>query len=229
MAIRRPVTESRLDVDSPGSNDSSKGWSRKDEDRSKDLVRLDCCCVRKTRKTLILSPSTTKSISSASLSRSFRASLTEFLPLVLRFLELKAWLTCLRTHPNLLRSEPSLWEESQWSSSWLRSDLPCPYPLGTGRLCQSMLYERLRRKWPVPKGTILAVTAFSLIRWGDQWRQMSIGDGRSRLGSVAGRHPIYPSKPVGSELRMNGWLLPGRWSCLGGATETPTLRTHHTR
>jgi hypothetical protein len=29
-----------LDVDSPGSDGSSNDWSRKDEDRSKDLVRL---------------------------------------------------------------------------------------------------------------------------------------------------------------------------------------------
>src|SRR5947208_14716958 len=56
-----------------------------------------------------------------------------------RFLGLKAWLTCLRTHPNLSSSEPSLSEESQWSLSWLHSDLPCPYPLGTWRLCQSLL------------------------------------------------------------------------------------------
>jgi len=40
MAIRRSVTGSRLDVDSPGSDGSSNDWSRKDEDRSKDLVRL---------------------------------------------------------------------------------------------------------------------------------------------------------------------------------------------
>jgi DNA polymerase IV len=43
------------------------------------LVRLACCCFLKTLKTLILSPSTTKSISSASFSRSLRASLTELL------------------------------------------------------------------------------------------------------------------------------------------------------
>ena len=29
-----------MDVDSPGSDGSSNDWSRKDEDRSKDLVRL---------------------------------------------------------------------------------------------------------------------------------------------------------------------------------------------
>src|SRR5262249_44807468 len=55
----------------------SNGCSRKDEDRSG--VRLAGCCLRKTRKTLILSPSPTKSMSPCSLSRSFKASLTEFL------------------------------------------------------------------------------------------------------------------------------------------------------
>jgi hypothetical protein len=37
------------------------------------------------------------------------------------------------------------------------------------------------------------------IRWGDQWRQISIGDGRSKLGSGLRRHPIHPSKPAGSD------------------------------
>src|SRR5262245_40924072 len=52
--------------------------SRKDEDRSNDLVRLPSCCFRKTLKTLILSPSPTKSMSPFSLRLSFKASLTEF-------------------------------------------------------------------------------------------------------------------------------------------------------
>src|SRR5262249_14609126 len=33
--------------------------------------------------------------------------------------------------------------ESQWSLSWPRSDLPCPYPLGTWPLCQSMVHRWL--------------------------------------------------------------------------------------
>jgi hypothetical protein len=47
------------------------------------------------------------------------------------------------------------------------------------------------------------------IRWGDQWRQISIGDERSKLGSGLRRHPIHPSKPAGSELHTNGWLFAG--------------------
>src|SRR6516165_9223578 len=58
----------------------SNGCSRKDEDRSNDLVRL-ACCFRNTLKTRILSPSPTKSMSPFSLSLSLRASLTEFLAL----------------------------------------------------------------------------------------------------------------------------------------------------
>jgi hypothetical protein len=58
---------------------SSALSSRKDEDRSNDLTRLPSCCFRKTLKTLILSLSATKSMSPFSVSRFFRASLTEFL------------------------------------------------------------------------------------------------------------------------------------------------------
>ena len=61
-----------------GSNNSPNGCSRKDEDKSKG-VRLPWFCFRKTLTTLILSPSVAKSISSFSLSRCFKAFLTEFL------------------------------------------------------------------------------------------------------------------------------------------------------
>ena len=94
MAMRRSVTGSRVAAASSvmgfrlgvealvssqtPSSESSFGCSRKDEDRSNDLVRLPCC-FRKTLKTLTLSPSPTKSMSPFSLSRSFKASLTALL------------------------------------------------------------------------------------------------------------------------------------------------------
>src|SRR5215467_11808717 len=84
---RLSVTGSRLAATSSvtgfrlGVAPSVSSCSRKDEDRSSDLARLPCCCLRKTLRTLILSPSTTKSMSPSSLSLSFRASLTEFFAL----------------------------------------------------------------------------------------------------------------------------------------------------
>ena len=73
---RRSVTGSKLAAASSvtgfrlGVAPSVSSCSRKDEDRSNDLARLPCCCLRKTLRTLILSPSTTKSMSPSSLSLS---------------------------------------------------------------------------------------------------------------------------------------------------------------
>ena len=49
-AVRRSVTGSRLAGPSDGgpSDAPSRGSSRKDDDKSNDLVRRPCCCLRKT-------------------------------------------------------------------------------------------------------------------------------------------------------------------------------------
>src|SRR5262245_58864236 len=149
MVIRRSVTGSRLaaassvvglrsagesSVSSPTHPPSdwpfvsavpSNGCSRKEEDRSGVLVRLAGCCLRKTLKTLIRSPSPTKSMSPCSLRRSFKASLTEFLAFCASVRRTESFEDLSTSHPSPSASEPSLWVGSLWSLSWLRSDLPC--------------------------------------------------------------------------------------------------------
>src|SRR5262245_25577076 len=70
-----------------------------------------------------------------------------------------------------------------------------------------------------------AFSALGLFHSGDQWRQISIGNERSKLSSAPRRQPTHPSNTAGSFLYNDGSPLPNRWIDLSGATARPSLRT----
>ena len=64
-----------------------------------------------------------------------------------------------------------------------------------------------------------------LFHWGNQWRQISIGNEHSKLSSAPRRQPNHPSNTAGSYLYNNGSPLPNRRIGLSGATARSSLRT----